>query len=234
MHRTHSGTLDSTWQPLYRIGGIAALLAAVIFRRNIGAEVSLFTGAEAIPQSVVDWYTLLQDSPFVSLAFLAVFDIVNYALVGLIFLALGAMFWQNRRRLVAMALAGGLVGIAVSFASNISLSMLSLSQQYAAASSRSAEIRFGGRRTGYPGNQRSFGDISRHWRVYQFAAHCPGRLVVFGSHVTFQPCDRHCGLAGERMRSDVLSDLCLRPFPASRLVSRRRFVLDDLASADCL
>ena len=38
-----------TWRTLYKIGGIAALLAAVLFRRNIGAEVSLFTGVEAIP-----------------------------------------------------------------------------------------------------------------------------------------------------------------------------------------
>jgi hypothetical protein len=125
----------STWKPLYRIGGIAALLAAVLFRRNIGAEVSLFTGMEAVPQSVADWYALLQSNPFVGLAFLSIFDLVNYALVGVVFLALGAALWQAHKSSVALALASGLVGIAVSFASNHSFSMFSLSQQYATAAS---------------------------------------------------------------------------------------------------
>jgi len=42
-----------TWKPLYRTGVVATLLAAILFRRNIGAEVSLFTGMESIPTSAV-------------------------------------------------------------------------------------------------------------------------------------------------------------------------------------
>jgi len=126
---------NQDWATLYRTGGIAALLAAVLFRRNFGAEVSLFTGMEAIPHSATEWYTQLQGNPFVSLSFLAVFDIANYALVGLIFLALGVTFWQAHKGAAAIALASGLVGITVSIASNISLTMLSFSQQYAAATS---------------------------------------------------------------------------------------------------
>lgn len=118
---------------LYRIGALAALVAAIIFRRNIGAEVSLFTGMDSIPHSVVEWFDLLQSNPFVGLSFLAVFDLINDALVGLVFLALAAMLWQAHKSLVTVALASGLVGITVSFASNISFSMMSLSQQYAAA-----------------------------------------------------------------------------------------------------
>ncbi len=123
-----------TWKLLYRAGAIAALVAAILFRRNIGAEVSLFTGIEAIPQSAAEWFSLLQTNSFVGLSFLAVFDLANYFLVGVVFLALAARLWAVNKSLTAMALASGLVGIAVSFASNISLSMMSLSQQYAAAS----------------------------------------------------------------------------------------------------
>ena len=123
------------WTTLYRTGGIAALLAAALFRRNIGAEVSLFTGVEAIPRSAGGWYTLLQSNPFIGLAFLAVFDIVNYALLGLMFLALGAAFWTAHKSAAAIALASGMVGISVGFATNIALTMLSLSQQYAAVTS---------------------------------------------------------------------------------------------------
>jgi hypothetical protein len=122
------------WKPLYKLGGIAALLATILFRRNIGAEVSLFTGADAIPHSAVEWFRLLQSNPFVGMSFLAVFDLINYALVGLVFLALATMFWQTHKSIVMIALASGLVGITISFATNISISMMSLSQQYAAAS----------------------------------------------------------------------------------------------------
>ncbi|NCC31881.1 MAG: hypothetical protein EOM24_07630 [Chloroflexia bacterium] len=124
-----------SWKPLYRTGAVAALLAALLFRRNIGAEVSLFTGVEAIPTTAADWFSLLQHNPFVGLSFLAVFDLVNYFLVGIVFLALAAALWQGKRSMVALALAGGLVGITLNLAANISLTMLALSQRYANAPS---------------------------------------------------------------------------------------------------
>jgi hypothetical protein len=124
-----------TWKPLYRTGAVAALLAALLFRRNIGAEVSLFTGVAAIPTAVADWYALLQTNPFVGLSLLAAFDLLNYILVGVIFLALGAAFWQANKSAAALALASGLVGVTLNLSSNISLTMFSFSQRYAAATS---------------------------------------------------------------------------------------------------
>ncbi|MBN2004657.1 MAG: hypothetical protein JXA21_14975 [Anaerolineae bacterium] len=131
MQPTSPDAKNSTRQPLYRIAGVAALLAALFFRRNIGAEVSLFTGVEGIPHSAAQWFVLLQTNPFVGLSFLAFFDLVNSALVGLVFLALGALLWRTHKSSVTVALASGLVGIAVSFTANISLTLLSLSQRYA-------------------------------------------------------------------------------------------------------
>jgi hypothetical protein len=124
-----------TWKPLYRTGAVAAILAAVLFRRNIGAEVSLFTGVEAIPATVAEWYALLQANPFIGLSLLALFDLPNYALVGVVFVALAAMLWPLNRSLTAVALAGGLVGVTINLSSNISLTMFSLSQRYAATTS---------------------------------------------------------------------------------------------------
>ena len=68
-------TQNQDWRLLYKIGAIAALVAAVLFRHNIGAELSLFMGSA--PQSVAEWYALLQTSPIIGLAYLAVFDLVN-------------------------------------------------------------------------------------------------------------------------------------------------------------
>jgi hypothetical protein len=139
-NKDKSMTSNQDFTKLYKIGGVAALLAAVLFRRNIGAEVSLFTGVGAIPQSIAGWYDLLQTNPLVGLSFLAFFDMINYTLVGVAFLALCAALWQVNKNVALIALASGLVGITVSLASNISLSMLSLSQQYATAASDAQRI----------------------------------------------------------------------------------------------
>ncbi len=130
---------SASWKPLYKTGAIAALVAALLFRRNIGAEVSLFTGMAAIPRTALEWFGLLRTSPFVGMSFLAIFDLAHYFLEGLIFLALAAAYWKIGTSRVALALACGFVGIAVSFSTNTSLSMLSLSQQYFAASTEAQQ-----------------------------------------------------------------------------------------------
>lgn len=40
---TDGETVDSRWGWLYKIGGSAAMIAGVIFRRNLGPEISLFS-----------------------------------------------------------------------------------------------------------------------------------------------------------------------------------------------
>lgn len=66
----------------------------LIFRRWLGEEFlflraigTIRCGPRTIPSSVIDWFTLLHTNPLVVLTLLNVFDIVNYLLVGLIFLS---------------------------------------------------------------------------------------------------------------------------------------------------
>ena len=133
MHQApDAGTSDSDWKSLYRVGGVAALIAGVLFRRNISAEIALF-GPHQPPATVSDWFALLQSNRLLGLAYLNIFDLVNYALVGLMFLALYAALRRANKSSMAIATTLGFVGIAVYFASNTAFSMLSLSDQYAAA-----------------------------------------------------------------------------------------------------
>jgi hypothetical protein len=125
-------TLSPNWNSLLRIGGLAALVAAILFRRNIGAEIFLFTGVSP-PNTVTDWFGLLQRDGFMGLSLLNVFDVVNYALLGLMFLGLYVALKQVNKSYTTLATALGLTGITVYFATNTSLSMLTLSSQYAAA-----------------------------------------------------------------------------------------------------
>ena len=131
---------DPRWTPLYKIGSAAAWIAVLIFRRWLAAEFLLFRGSGIIPfgprtmpSSVIDWFTLLHTNQLLGLILLNVFDMVNYVLVGLIFLALYAALRQANRSYTTLATALALVGIAVYLASNQAFSMLSLSDQYAVA-----------------------------------------------------------------------------------------------------
>lgn len=134
----------AAWKPLYLTGAIAALLAVFVFRRNLSAEllglkqlgIQAFGMAEvpsAMPAHAADWFALLGRSPFVGLVLLNVFDLVEYALVGLLFLAVCAALWDTRRSAALVASICGWAGITAYFASNQAFAMLSLSRQYAVA-----------------------------------------------------------------------------------------------------
>lgn len=134
------GNTDSEWKLIYRLGAWAAMIAALVFRRNLDAEWLLFrsmgvikVGPMAPPSTILDWFILLQGNKLVALTLLKVFDIVNYMLVGLIFLALCAALRKVNKSLVILAAALAASGIGIYLASNQVFSMLSLSVQYAAA-----------------------------------------------------------------------------------------------------
>ena len=146
---TNVGILDSAYKNLFKAGAAAALIAAVVFRRNLDAEFMLLRGVGIInagptapPNTVMDWFTLLQNNKLLGLTLLNLFDIVNYALVGLIFLALYVALRRASESFMAIAATLGFIGIVVYFASNQAFSMLSLSNQYAAATTDAQRAMF--------------------------------------------------------------------------------------------
>ncbi len=135
-----AGTVDFAYRGLYKAGAAAAFIAAVIFRRNLDAEWIVLRGTGIInagpanpPSTVIDWFMFLQQNRLLGLTLLNLFDLVNYALVGLIFLALFAALRRASKSWMTIAAALGFAGISVYFASNQALTMLLLSKQYVAA-----------------------------------------------------------------------------------------------------
>jgi hypothetical protein len=132
-------TRETGWKILYITGSGAALLAVIFFRRNWSAELTVSKGfgifeiPEPLPGNALEWFTLLQKDLFVGLSLFNLFDLINFALVGLIFLALYAALKNVNKSLMLMAISAGLVGVAVYLASNQALEMFFLSKQYAAA-----------------------------------------------------------------------------------------------------
>jgi hypothetical protein len=139
---------ESTWKVLYIIGGVAALTAVLVFRRNLAVELMTFNGfglfsmPDAWPINAVDWFTLFQDDRFVGLVLFNLIDLVNYALVGLIFLALYGALRKTHKRAMVIATSFTFAGVAIFFASNQAFSMLSFSNRYAEATTDAQRAEF--------------------------------------------------------------------------------------------
>jgi hypothetical protein len=131
-HVTDVATADSRWKSLYRVGGVTALLCALMYLIALIVYVPA-NRAGPPPGTVLEWFTLFQANPLTGLFFLGLADIVIMILWGPMSLALYAVLKQSNRTWSLIATSFVFVGMAVYLATNTAFSMLSLSHQYAAA-----------------------------------------------------------------------------------------------------
>jgi len=124
----HSETTDTAWKPLYKVGGVAALILLGL----IPIQIIIFI-AHPPPSTVIGYFALFQNNWLLGLLNLDLLLMLSNALLVLMYLALYAALRRASPSFMAIALTLGLVGIAVYFASNTAFEMLSLSSQYAAA-----------------------------------------------------------------------------------------------------
>jgi hypothetical protein len=129
--------MDLGWGGLYKLGGAAALIAAILFRRNLAEEYLLgrllgifSSGPRELPGSALECFTVLHSHRLIGLTLLNLFDMVNYALVALIFLGLYASLQRENRGLMMLATTLALMGTAIYLASNQAFAMLALSDRY--------------------------------------------------------------------------------------------------------
>ncbi len=130
-------TTDSGWKSLYKVGGAAALLSAALIPIAI---IVYFVSPP--PSTVIDYFTLFQNSKLLGLLAMDLLLIVGNVLGVLLLLALYAVLRRANESLMAIALALGFVGAVAYFASNTAFNMLSLSDQYAAATTEAQRAMF--------------------------------------------------------------------------------------------
>jgi hypothetical protein len=138
MNKTYLEKADSNWIGLYRIGGAAALISALMYIITLVVYIPANL-ANPPPETVLEWFNVFEDSPITGLFFLGLGDVIIMILWGPISLALYRVLKKSSKSWSLIATTFVFVGMAVFLATNTAFSMLSLSQEYAAATTEAEQ-----------------------------------------------------------------------------------------------
>jgi hypothetical protein len=122
---------DSSWNWFCKIGGMAALIAVLIFVLDI----ALTFGVGNIRYgtlSAIDMFTMFQGNWLVGLRYLGFMNIISWTVSIPLFFALYAAHRQVYKAYAALALILYLVGIAIYISNNAAIPIFVLSAKYAA------------------------------------------------------------------------------------------------------
>jgi hypothetical protein len=125
---------ESGWKGLYKLGGVTALITLVVPLAEIA--INFLPGVADLTQrtvTVIDWFTLFQNHWFLGLRNLGLLNIVGAALLAPTFFAIYSALRRDNEAFGAFGTILFFVGVAVYITSNRAFSMLSLSGQYASA-----------------------------------------------------------------------------------------------------
>ena len=119
---------DSAYKSLYRLGGVAALIVVVLV---LGVAIGFTVYPQ--PSTVSDWFELFQSNKVIGILDFWGLEVLMYMMYALVFLALYVALREADQGRMAIAITFSLLGIGIFLATNNPFSMLSLSDQYAAA-----------------------------------------------------------------------------------------------------
>ena len=138
--KSNDNRATATYVTLYKIGGLAGLIAAILCRRNYDAEYFLLRMAGIIregpivgPGTILEWFDILQNNKTLGLIFLNLSDLINYILVGFLFLALFHALKRENPALMSVAMFLSIMAVSIYLSTNQAFAMSSLSDQYTLA-----------------------------------------------------------------------------------------------------
>jgi len=126
-------TPGAAWMNIYRAGAFAALLIVLAGLTDIFIMFLPGTGTAPGVRTVVDWFTLLQSQPFITLRDMGMLNMVTISCSVVVYFALFGLHRRTHKQTTALALILVCLGAAIYIANNMALSMLTLSSYYAAA-----------------------------------------------------------------------------------------------------
>jgi hypothetical protein len=121
---------DSQWNWLYRTGGVAALIMIIIILIQF---ISFMVAPPPLEGTAIDWFTLFQKNGLLGLVAFELLMIIYVVLSIPVSLALFIALRRANQSLTAIYIALSLLGVGAFIAARPAFEMLSLSNQYAAA-----------------------------------------------------------------------------------------------------
>jgi len=118
---------------IYKIGGIAALLTVAV--ALVELLLTFFPGGNASHETVIDWFSQLQDNWFMGLRNLGLLNIVMFTFGIPMYFSLYTAHLKVNKAFAAFSMIVSFIGVTVFFATNRAFSLLELSGQYAQATS---------------------------------------------------------------------------------------------------
>jgi len=128
---------DSNWRGLFKIAGVAGIVAGLLCI----VDVMVFVVFPQ-PTTVEGWFALFQKNWLVGLLDLDLLGILAYVILFPVILSLFIILRKTSQSWTAIATIMTFIGMAVYFASNTAFSLLSISNQYAAATTDAQKIIF--------------------------------------------------------------------------------------------
>ena len=147
MHRAANGLVSPVvpamadgWRSLQALGGIAAILAGLVFRRWWSSELALMESLGIVhaagapfPTTPPEWFALIHLHPLRALVELNFFDLVNFVLVALMYLGLFSRLRQARTASTVLAMGLTLLGAALYLSSSQAANLFALGAQFSAS-----------------------------------------------------------------------------------------------------
>jgi hypothetical protein len=124
----NSETTDAAYKSLYKLGGAASLIVAVLTLSEV-----VILAFYPQPSTLDSWFILFQSNKLIGLLDYWGLEILMYLLFILVFLAIYVALRKTNKGFMAIAITLALLGIGIFLATNNPFSMLSLSNQFAAA-----------------------------------------------------------------------------------------------------
>jgi hypothetical protein len=121
---------NAKWKTLYRAGAVAPLITLALY----ASQFIILIFGDPFPTTIEDWYALFQRNKLLGLWYLNALDIVSWALLGLLFLALYVALRRVRPSWMLIALYFALLGVVVFIVPRVlQVSVATFSDLYAAA-----------------------------------------------------------------------------------------------------
>jgi hypothetical protein len=130
MEDTDNQTTDAQWSTLYRAGAVAPLIALALY----ASQFIILIFGDPFPTTIEGWFALFQRNKLLGLWYLNALDIVSFALLGIMFLALYVALRRIRPSWMLIAIYFALLGVVVFIVPRaLTLSIVTFSDLHAAA-----------------------------------------------------------------------------------------------------